>query len=159
MAIPLFGEYKTIAPKWWSILQRDEILDGDREQQLFISDHSSCFVGEVYLLGKAKYSECSPCRRFSLIFYYLIKPIAQKAGIYRWSTPVSEWVFGFRTNVTNLVNEYKITPKEAQMILKMFDYYKSNIEVYRDLFNCFANNYLQHLSQCETYVENVAIVR
>lgn len=155
MTIPLFGEYKKIAPQWYGILEQDTIIE--RQGDLSISGGDRCFVGEIYLLGKASYSSCQPCRTFSYIFYYLIEKIPYRIGIHKWSTPKAQWENNFRNVVKSMVEDGGIMPDEGAMLTTMLDYYKQNIEVYRDLFNCFANNYLQHLSQCETYVENVAI--
>ena len=144
-----------IAPQWYGILEQDTIID--RQGSLSISGGDRCFVGEIYLLGKASYSKCQPCRTFSYIFYYLIEKIPYRIGVYKWSTPIEKWETDFRYTVKKAVEGGSIERDIGAMLTTMLDYYKQNIEVYRDLFNCFANNYLQHLSQCETYVENVAI--
>ena len=70
-----------------------------RNENRIIKTSFRCFVGEIYLLGKASYSKCQPCRTFSYIFYYLIEKIPYRIGVYKWSTPIEKWETDFRYTV------------------------------------------------------------
>lgn len=155
MTIPLFGEYKKIAPKWYHILESNNICENG--EGVSIGGYDRCFVGEIYLFDSIKYNSCQSCKDFALIFYYLITRIPRKLSIGKWDEPVEQWEDKL-PYALNRLKEDSGEDKICDAIEKMFNYYRNNIDIYRDLFNCFANNYLQHLSQCETYVENVAIV-
>jgi hypothetical protein len=159
MTIPLFNDYKRLCPQWTRNNQDDLIRKTFRfnGKQYDIGDPACCKVGEIYCGNNAYVDECDACDKFAYFFFDLIDNIPSYCGIKWWTSAKSEW----KNNVITMLEEGEglVTEERAKAILEMLKYYDAAIENYRDLYNCFANNYVQHLAQCECYANNVAIIR
>lgn len=159
MTIPLFEDYKTLARQWTyhlpdtnsNRLIRSTFLDGHNGHS--ISDTKSCLIAEIYGNSNGYAKGCRICNDFGYYFNNLIKIIPPQLKIAWWNTAKSVW----KSRLLGHIDGVSI--EQLEKIREMFNYYEKNIDTYGDLFNCFANNYIQHLAQCEYYANNVAIVR
>lgn len=158
MTIPLFEEYKQLAPGWSKILESNTIRTGNPNYS--ITEGSSCLVGEIYNRNNNYADHCKECYEFAMIAQHLIDEIPRGLKITTWDTPKYE----FKDKLANCHNQYWCNSyssminrvKKLNMVMEIYD---RNIDTYRDLFNAAANNYLQHIAKCEYYIENAGLTR
>lgn len=164
MTIPLFGDYPKLAPEWTKRLPhptenrmietRFTTEDGKRYN---IGEPNSCLSGEIYLRSEIYEQGCHICNNFGYTFFSLIEEIPSKINVSWWNESKSKWG---KDLIKVLERSSMSMPQERRKsIIEMYKYYEKVIDNYGDLFNAFANNYIQHLAQCDFYAENVALVR